>query len=44
MTGLRETHDLSDGQIAGYLLGRPGSGPEWDRPRIADLVSDSAPR
>ena len=38
VTGLRETHDLTDPEIADYLLGRPGIGPEWDRAGIADLA------
>jgi hypothetical protein len=42
--GLQETHDLPDEDLADYLLGRPGIGPEWDRARIAGLVSGSARR
>jgi hypothetical protein len=44
VAGLRETHDLSDDDLADYLLDRPGIGPEWDRARIAGLVSGSARR
>jgi hypothetical protein len=44
VTGLRETHELSDDELADYLLGRPGIGPEWDRASIVRLVSGSAPR
>ena len=28
--GLRETHDLSDDELAAYLLARPGIQPGWD--------------
>ena len=44
VTGLRDAHHLPDDEIADYLLGRPGIGPEWDRASIVDLVSDPAPR
>jgi hypothetical protein len=44
VAGLRETHDLTDEQITDYLVARPGVSPQWDRARIADLVSDSTPR
>lgn len=44
VTGLRETHDLSDEQIIDYLLARPGTSPAWDRSRLADLVSATVPR
>lgn len=42
VTGLRETHGLADDDLADYLLGRPGIGPEWDRAALAGLVSASA--
>ena len=44
VAGLRESHALTDEEITDYLLGRPGIGPLWDRARIAELVSGSAPQ
>ncbi len=44
VAGLRETHGLTDVEITDYLLARPGIGPDWERSRLAALVSDSAPR
>ena len=37
--GLRETHDLTDDELADYLLQCPGVSPDWDASRLADLVS-----
>ena len=37
--GLRQSHGLSDAAICDYLLGRPGMQPEWDRDRLAAVVS-----
>jgi hypothetical protein len=40
--GLREAHELSDEDIAAYLLARPGTQPGWDATALADLVSEPA--
>jgi hypothetical protein len=37
--GLRQSHGLSDAAICDYLHGRPGMQPEWDRERVAAVVS-----
>ena len=42
--GLREAHELSDEDIAAYLLARPGARPGWDAAGLADLVSGPARR
>jgi hypothetical protein len=42
--GLREAHGLSDGELAAYLLGRPGLQADWDATRIGQLVSETARR
>ena len=42
--GLREAHDVSDGDITAYLLARPGIQPGWDAAQVADLVSEPVRR
>jgi len=37
--GLRQSHGLSDAAICDYLVARPGMQPEWDRDRLAAVVS-----
>jgi hypothetical protein len=42
--GLGESHGLSEPEVVSYLRTRPGLGSDWDRERLAELVSDSVPR
>jgi hypothetical protein len=42
--GQRESHHLSDDDLAAYLLARPGIQPGWDPAELADLVSEPGRR
>ena len=42
VTSSGESHDLSDDDLATYLLAWPGIQPGWDAAGLADLVSEPA--
>ena len=42
--GLADAHELTAGEIAAYLLARPGIGSAWSKDRVVALVEDALRR